>query len=54
MERANLYIFEPSGILVYHELLGEDAETMAVLPSPDGEEQLLVGGKDTIWRYAAN
>ena len=34
--------------LVYHELLNEDAETLAVLPSVDGREQLLVGGKDSV------
>lgn len=49
--RANLYIYEPNGTLVYHELLPEKAETIAVLPGENGLEQLLVGGKDTIWKY---
>jgi len=52
--RSNLYIFEPNGTLVYHELLGEDAETIAMMPSTDGKEQLLVGGKESIWRYSGN
>jgi len=52
--RANLYIYEPNGNLVFHELLGEDAETIAVLPGKDGNEDLLVGGKNTIWKYSLN
>lgn len=52
--RANLYIYEPNGNLVFHELLGEDAETIAVLPGQDGNEELLVGGKNTIWKYSLN
>jgi uncharacterized protein YkuJ len=49
--RANLYIYAPDGTLVYHELLPEEAETVAVLPGANGIEELLVGGKDTIWKY---
>lgn len=53
--RANLYVFELNGNLVYHELLDEEAETIAGIPSAEeGKEQLLVGGKESIWRYAAN
>lgn len=51
LPRANLYIYEPNGTLVYHELLPENAQTIAVLPGEDGLEGLLVGGKDTIWKY---
>lgn len=53
LERANLYIFESNGKLVYHELFDEDAETVAVLPTDGGNEQLVVGGKSSIWKYAA-
>lgn len=49
--RANLYIYDTKGNLVYHELLAEDAETIAVLPKTDGTEQILIGGKDTIWKF---
>lgn len=52
--RGNLYVYEPNGNLVFHELLGEDAETIAVLPGHDGNEELLVGGKNTIWKYSLN
>ena len=51
LPRANLYIYEPNGTLVYHELLPEAAQTIAVLPGENGLEGLLVGGKDTIWKY---
>jgi hypothetical protein len=51
LPRANLYIYEPNGTLVYHELLPEEAQTIAVLPGENGVEGLLVGGKDTIWKY---
>lgn len=49
--RANLYIYAPDGTLVYHELLPENAEAIAVLPGENGIESLLVGGKETIWKY---
>jgi hypothetical protein len=51
LPRAHLYIYEPNGTLVYHELLPEEAQTIAVVPGVDGVEGLLVGGKDTIWKY---
>ncbi len=54
LPRANLYIYNMSGELVYHELLPEEAETIAVMPAADGTDQILVGGKDTIWRYSVN
>lgn len=53
LERANLYIFESNGKLVYHELYDEDAETITVVPSDGGKEQLIVGGKSSVWKYAA-
>jgi hypothetical protein len=54
LPRANLYIYDLSGRLVYHELLPEEAETIAILPAEAGTEQILVGGKDTIWLYSTN
>lgn len=54
LPRANLYIYNLTGRLVYHELLPEEAETITVLPADEGTEQILVGGKDTIWLYSTN
>jgi hypothetical protein len=51
--RANLYVYDGKGGLVYHELLPEDVETIASMPAGDGVEHILIGGKDTIWKYAA-
>ncbi|MBS1797944.1 MAG: VCBS repeat-containing protein [Acidobacteria bacterium] len=51
--RADLYVYDEKGTLVYHELLPEDAETIAVVPAAGGTDEILVGGKDTIWKYAA-
>lgn len=50
--RAHLYIYEPNGTLVYHELLPEDAETLAVIPANQTEE-IVIGAKDTIWKFTA-
>lgn len=50
-DRSLLYVYDSKGALVYHELLGEEAETIAVRPGRDGTEELLVGGKRTIWRF---
>lgn len=54
LPRANLYVYDMSGELVYHELLPEEAETITVMPVGDGTDHILVGGKDTIWRYSLN
>jgi hypothetical protein len=54
LSRANFYLLDEKGTLVYHELLPEEAETIAALPSGDGVDDILIGGKNTIWRYAAN
>ena len=50
--RSNFYLYDEKGALVYHELLPEDAETIAVLPNESGNESILVGGKDTIWKFS--
>jgi hypothetical protein len=54
LPRSNFYVYDKAGVLVYHELLPEDAETIAVLPTDGGRDDILIGGKDTIWKYAAN
>ena len=50
--RAHLYVYEPNGTLVYHELLPEDAETLAAIPANQTEE-IVIGGKETIWKFTA-
>lgn len=54
LPRSNFYVFDKTGRLIYHELLPEKAETLTILPTTDGEEDILIGGKNTIWRYSAN
>jgi hypothetical protein len=54
LPRSNLYIFDTKGVLVFHELLPEEAETIDVMPSENGPNEIIVGGKDTIWRYTKN
>lgn len=51
ISRSNLYIYETNGNLIYQELLAEDAETIAVMPGVNELESVVVGGKDTIWKY---
>jgi hypothetical protein len=51
--RAVLYIYSPEGKLVYNEILPEESKTLMALPHENGDgEDILVGGKQTIWRYA--
>lgn len=54
LPRSNLYIFDSKGTLVFHELLPEEAETIAVMPNDNGTDEFVVGGKETIWRYSRN
>ena len=54
LPRANLYVYDREGKLVYHELLDEGAEVLEIVPGKADAEDILVGGKDTIWRYSAN
>jgi len=52
--RAVFYVYSPEGDLVYNEILPEESKTIMALPGADGEtEDVLVGGKKTIWRYRA-
>ncbi len=53
LPRANFYVYRPDGELVYHELLSEEAETISVLPADNETEDILIGGKDTIWKFTA-
>lgn len=49
--RLHFYVYDEKGNLVYHELLPEDAETIAVLPTANASEEIIIGGKDTIWKF---
>jgi hypothetical protein len=48
------YVYDEKETLVYHELLPEDAETIAIKPTANSTEEILIGGKNTIWKFAAN
>lgn len=54
LDRSVLYVYKPSGQLVYHEVLPEQCTSIAVWPKSgaDDVEGLLVGGERTIWRYS--
>lgn len=54
IDRSLLYVYDEQGKLVYHEILPEDCNTIAVLSTQSGDgEDILVGGEKTVWRYAA-
>lgn len=53
ISRAHLYVYEPNGNLVYHELLPERAETLAAIPAANSTEEIIIGAKDTIWKFTA-
>lgn len=50
--RADFYIYDSAGKLVYHELLPENAETISTFTTANGRQEILIGGKNTIWKYA--
>jgi hypothetical protein len=54
LSRSLFYLYDDKGNLVYHELLPEDAQTIAVIPSANENQEILVGGKRTIWKYELN
>lgn len=53
ISRANFYVYDANGNLVYHELLPEDAETIAAVPTANQTDEIFIGGKDTIWKFSA-
>ncbi len=53
LPRSILYIYDQNGNLVYQELLPEAAQTIAVMPADDAGEKVIIGGKQTVWKYAA-
>lgn len=54
LPRSQFYVYDEKGNLVYQEILPENAETIAVLPNQDGMDNILIAGKDTIWKFSAN
>jgi hypothetical protein len=55
LDRSVLYVYTSSGKLVYQEVLPEECLSIAVLP-PEQEtdnQEFLVGGSRTVWRYKA-
>lgn len=54
LPRAQFYIYDAKGKLVYQEILPESAETITVLPNRNKTESIVVGGKNTIWKYSAH
>jgi hypothetical protein len=51
--RSNFYLYDEKGNLVYHELLPEDARTIAVNSTANSTDEIFIGGKDTIWKFVA-
>jgi hypothetical protein len=53
MNGSVIYIFDPSGKVVYQETVSEPLESIAALPSANGgAETLLIGGENRIWKYS--
>jgi hypothetical protein len=52
--RSVLYLFDPSGALVYQEVLPDACGALARVPLENGSgEALLVGGRNRVWQYRA-
>ena len=50
-DRAALYVYDPEGQLIYHEVLGEKCGAVAAVPS-GAAERLLVGCQGKVWEYS--
>jgi len=51
-KRSILYVYEPSGGLVYQEVLEGACQAVAAHRFAEGEaETLLVGGENQVWAY---
>lgn len=51
--RANVYLYDFGGNLIFQEMLTEGAEAISVVPDGDGTEAIVVGGQNKIWKYEA-
>jgi hypothetical protein len=49
------YIYSKSGQLIYQEVIPDKCRTIAVLPQSDSDntQSVLVGGRESVWRYKA-
>lgn len=51
-KRSILYIYNPTGTLIYQEILPEACESIAVVSSRSSEpETILIGGENRVWLY---
>lgn len=55
LDRALFYVYDHTGKLVYHEILPEEGNGIAVLKQEgdNGPEAVLIAGETTVWHYAA-
>jgi hypothetical protein len=54
IDRSLFYVYDEQGKLVYHEILPEDCNAIVAFSSEnEGGEDVLVGGEQSVWRYAA-
>jgi hypothetical protein len=53
-DRAIFYVYSPDGTLIYQEILPEVIRRIIQIPNESGFDDLLVVGKDTVWRYSIN
>lgn len=51
LDRAIFYVYSPDGKLIYHEILPEECRGITTLPNENGSEDILLLGKNTVWRY---
>ena len=54
-DRSSLYLYDPNGILAYHEILPYSMGEMTALSvGGSAAEVILVGGDETVWQYELN
>lgn len=54
IDRSLFYLYDANGKLIYHEILPEECDAVALLPPENGsgQDEILVSGSKTVWRYA--
>ncbi len=54
LNRSLFYLYDSQGKLIFEEILPEECNAIAILPSENssGRDEILVSGKKTVWRYA--
>ena len=55
IDRSLFYLYDAQGRLIYQEILPEECDAVAVLPTENssGLEEVLVSGEKTVWSYVA-